>query len=109
MIYGHSIRAPENKFNDDDTNLLKHQRYTKRCKQAAWNCWENDYLRALHERHDMKHKLSNKELKKGDTVIVKPDEKNRGKWKIDIVHQLLKGQDRVIQGVFLQVGKSYLE
>ena len=47
LIYGHSIRVPENEFDDDDRNLLKRQRYTKRCKQAPWNRWKNDYLKAL--------------------------------------------------------------
>ena len=70
LIYSDSIRVPENEFDDDDTNLLKHQRYIKQCKQAAWNHWKNDYLRALHGRHDMKHKPSKKELKKGDIVII---------------------------------------
>ena len=37
VIYGHSIRVPENESDDDDTNLLKRQRYIKRCKQSAWN------------------------------------------------------------------------
>ena len=64
VIYGHSIRGPENESDDDDTNLLKRQRYIKRCKQSAWNRWKNDYLRALRERHDMKHKPSQKKLKR---------------------------------------------
>ena len=86
LIYSHSIRVPENEFDEDDTNLLKRQGFMKRCKQAAWNRCKNDYLRALRERHDMKHKPSKKELKEGNTVIIKSDEKNRGKWKIRIFH-----------------------
>ena len=35
LIYGHSIRVPENEFDDDDTNLLKLQKYIKWCKQEA--------------------------------------------------------------------------
>ena len=77
LIYGHTIGVPENEFDDDDTNLLKLQRYTKRCKQA-WECWKNDYLRALHERHDIKNNPSKKELQEGDILIIKPNEKNRG-------------------------------
>ena len=109
LIYGHSIRVPENEFDDDNTNLLKRQRYIKHCKQAAWNRWKNDYPRALRKRHDMKHKSSKKELKQGDISIIKSDEKNRGKWKIGISSQLFKGQDGVIRGVRLRAGKSYLE
>ena len=40
---------------------------------------------------------------------MKSDQKNRGKWKIGIAHQLFKGQDGVIRGVRLRAGKSYLE
>ena len=54
----------------------------------------------------MKHRPSKKELKEGDILR---DEKNRGKWKIGIVHQLFKGQDGVIRGVRLPAGKSHLE
>ena len=57
----------------------------------------------------MKYKPLKKELKKGDIIIIKSDEKNRGKWKIGIVHWLFKGQDGVIWGVRLRAGKSYLE
>ena len=54
LIYVYSIRVPENVFNGDDTNLLKHeqcQRYLKRCKQAALEHYKKDYLRTLRERH----------------------------------------------------------
>ena len=37
LINSHSIRIAENEFDDDDTNLLKRQRY-KPCKQAVYNC-----------------------------------------------------------------------
>ena len=109
LIYGHSIRAPENRLGNDDTNLLKRQRYIKRCKKAAWNRCKNDYLRVLRERHDMIHKPSKKELKEGGIVIIKSDEKYRGKWKIRIVNQLFKSQDGVIRGGRVRAGKSHLE
>ena len=38
LINSHSIRIAENELDDDDTNLLKRQRYIKRCKQAVYNC-----------------------------------------------------------------------
>ena len=37
LIYCQSTRVPKNKFDDDDINLFKRQRYIKRCKQAARN------------------------------------------------------------------------
>ena len=55
----------------------------------------------------MKHKPSKKGLKEGD--IIKSDQKNGGKWRIGIVHQLFKDQDGVICGVCFCAGKSHLE
>ena len=47
LIYCQSTRVPKNKFDDDDINLFKRQRYIKRCKQAARNPSKNNYLRPL--------------------------------------------------------------
>ena len=57
----------------------------------------------------MKHKPSQKELTKGGIAIIRSDEKNGGKWKIGIVHQLFKSQDGVIRGVRFRAGMSCLE
>ena len=43
-------------------------------------------------------------LKIGDVVIVRGEEKNRGKWKIGIVDRLIIGKDGVVRGAELRVG-----
>ncbi len=48
-------------------------------------------------------------VKAGDVVLIKGDERNRGKWKIGIVDKLMKGRDGIVQAVQLRAGKSYLE
>ena len=98
LIYGCSIRTPEHEFDDDDTNI----------NQAAWDRWKNDYLKGLHERHDMKHKPSKNELtlREVSNVTIKYDKKNREKRKIGIVHQLFKWQGGFVRGVLLPPGKS---
>ena len=53
-------------------------------------------MRALRERHDLRHHGKSARLQEGDVVLIKGDEKNRGKWKIGIVDKLIPG-------------KSYLE
>ena len=76
-----------------------------------WDRWKNDYLKGLHERHDMKHKPSKNELtlREVSNVTIKYDKKNREKRKIGIVHQLFKWQGGFVRGVLLPPGKSQLE
>ena len=42
----------------------------------------------------MKHKAHQLTVKTGDVVLIKGDEKNRGKWKMEIVKQIIQGRDR---------------
>ena len=46
-------------------------------------------MRALRERHNLTHDGKEKELRRGDVMLIKGDEKNRGLWKIGIVEQLI--------------------
>ena len=48
-------------------------------------------------------------MKNGDVVLIKGNERNRGKWNIGIMVKLIKGRDRVVRAVRLRAGKSYLE
>ena len=49
------------------------------------------------------------QIKEGDVMLIKPLEKNRGRWKIGIVTHLYYGKDNVMQAVRLRAGKNYLE
>ena len=44
----------------------------------------------------------------GDVVMIKGEEKNRGLWKIGIIHRLIPGRDGVVRAVRLRAGKSHL-
>ena len=45
----------------------------------------------------------------GDVVIVKTEDKNRGKWPLGIIKSLIIGNDRVVRAAKLHAGKSYKE
>ena len=45
----------------------------------------------------------------GDVVIIKSQEKNWDKWPMDIVEDLIMGNDGVVRGERLRVGKSHIE
>lgn len=41
--------------------------------------------------------------------LIKDDNKDRNKWKLGIVEELIVGRDGVVRAVKLRAGKSYLE
>ena len=42
-------------------------------------------------------------------MLIKGDEKNRNKWKMGKVTELIRGKDNVVRGVKLQCAKSTIE
>ena len=92
-----------------DTELRKRARYLRRCKDTLWSRWTGEYVKALRERHNLKHNETEMTAKVGDVVIIKGDERNRGKWKLGIIDQLIRGRDGKVRVVRLRAGKSYLE
>ena len=45
----------------------------------------------------------------GDVVLIKGNDKYRGKWNIGIVEELQEGKDNVIRAVKLRSRKTYIE
>ena len=72
-------------------DLRRRAKYLRRCKQALWTRWTTEHLRGLRERHRMKHRGQSTPLAKGEVVIIKDEERNRNKWKIGIVEDLISG------------------
>nr|XP_058973923.1 uncharacterized protein LOC131800242 [Pocillopora verrucosa] len=71
-------------------------KYLRRCKQGLWTRWTTEYLRRLRERHWMKHKGQTTPLAKGEVVIIKDEERNRNKWTIGFVEDLISGRDGIV-------------
>ena len=93
----------------ENIDLRKRARYLRRCKDVFWSRWTNEYLKSLRERHKLKHKTKQMTAKRGDAVLIKADERNRGKWKIGIIESFVVGRDGVIRGAWLRAGKSHIE
>jgi hypothetical protein len=96
-----------------DIEEADHRKTAKRiekCKDMMWRRWTNyEYVRGLRERHNLKHNNKKFTLKVGDVVIMKPDERNRNKWKLGIMEDLIAGRDGVVRVAKLRAGKSHLE
>jgi hypothetical protein len=92
----------------ENGDLRRRAKFLKRCKDAVWKRWTNEYVRGLRERHLMK-KGKPITLSVGDVVIIKSDERNRGEWPLGIVQELYEGKDGVVRAVKLRAGKSFME
>ena len=93
----------------ENTDLRKRYKYLLRCKEAMWTRWTREYLRSLRERHASKRKDGCIAPHVGDVVIIKSEERNRGKWRLGIVTELIAGTDGVVRAARLRAGKSFIE
>eukprot|EP00794_Sanderia_malayensis_P020705 gene20705-biopygen17091 len=110
LIFGKSNYLPlENPSDIDDKVLRKQARYLRKCKDALWKRWQGEYFRALQERHNVMHKVTQRKLEIGDVVTIKEDKKNRSQWKIGIVELLIPGRDGIVRALKSRAGKSHLE
>ena len=67
-----------------------------------WNRWQQEYLTALRERHNLLHKAANYIVRVGDN-------KNQGKWPLALVQQIYPGCDGHIRGVQLKTSKGVIQ
>ena len=74
-----------------------------------WHPCTSEYLRALRERHRLKHGNTESSLVVGDIAIIKSVERNRNCWPHGIIKELITGRDQMVCGAKLLVGKSALE
>ena len=67
-----------------------------------------EYVKSLRERHTLKHS-EERHPKMGELLLIKLEDKNRGKWRIGVVTDLIKGRDGVVRAAKLRVGTSCIE
>ena len=108
-MFGQPRLVPEESTEEGNADLRKRVKYLCWCKEVLWNRWSGEYLKSLRERHNMKHKSKQMNVKLGDVVLIQDAERNRGKWNMGIVVKLFQGRDGVVRAVRLRAGKSYLE
>ena len=87
----------------------KRAKFLLKTKDRMWNRWTADSLRALRERHRLKHGDKRCSLGVGDVVIIKSSERNRNSWLLGIVESLNEGRDGAVCGARLQAGRSRIE
>ena len=83
-------------------------KFLKLCKDTMWKHRTREYLQGLRERHNLQGGIP-PTLAVGDMVIIKSDERNRGKCPLSIVTELYPGHYGVMRAARLRLGKSYLD
>ena len=110
FLFQRSIRLPEREpWREEDYHLRRREKYLRSCKDALWKRWTREYLTALREPHNLNSRGKSRPLEIGDVVIIRSEEKNRGKWPLGIVEELFEGRDGVLRAVKLRAGKTFLE
>ena len=109
FMFQRTNQLPEQQAWREDLNLRRRAKFLKTCKDQMWNRWQREYLTALRERHNLLHKTTNYHVRVGETVLVRSDSKNRGKWPIAVVHQIYPGRDGHIRAVKLRTSKGVIE
>ena len=110
MLFANSNLLPElQPHHIESADLRKRAKHLLKCKEAMWVRRTREYLRGLRERHRAQAGGGGASPAVRDVVIIKSPEKNRGKWTMGIVEELIMGNDGVVRGARLRAGKSHIE
>ena len=110
MLFLKSNILPElQPYHLEGRDLRKPAKFLQKTKDAMWNRWTAEYLRALRERHRLKLGDKRWSLAVGDVVVIKSSERNRNSWPLGIVESLIEGRDGVVRGARLRGGRSHIE
>ena len=110
FLYQWTNQLPEEEtWRITDRDIQRRAKYLWTCKDKMWSPWQREYLTALRERHNLTHAVTKFQPKKGDVVIVKTNNTNRGTWPLAIVNEVYPGSDGIICAVQLRTAKSMLE
>ena len=106
IIHGRDVYLLE-ELEEADTSS-KTEKRIRTAKEVMWKRWQTEYVRALHERHDVT-KTTPFHPEIGEVVLVVADRKNRHEWHHGLVCELLKGKDGVVRGVRMIVRNKVIE
>ena len=93
----------------EEMDLRKRAKFLHKCKQAVWKRWAREYVRGLRERHRQEIGTQISYPKIGEVVIVWDEDRNRNKWKLGIVSELIEGKDNIIRGAQVRTANGKLE
>ena len=82
LLYGQPMLLPEEHLDEDIPEMKRQQRYINKWKDAACTRWTTEHLITLREKQNMLHQAKEMQISLGDIVLIKGDEKHRGKGEV---------------------------
>ena len=83
--------------------VTRRARYLQKLMDHLWNRWRREYIPALRESHRLKLDSAGQTAQIGDIVSVHDESLPRTKWRMGVVHELIKGVDKKTRGAVVRV------
>lgn len=93
----------------EDSDLRKRAKFLRKCKEAMWKRWSQEYIRSLRERHKQQVGKQTSYPNIGEVVIIRDEDKKRNSWKLGVVCGVIQGKDKVVRGVSVRTSNGNLE
>ncbi|XP_067016654.1 uncharacterized protein [Acropora muricata] len=115
LISGRRLLSLPDASRNGTDNSSAHETVTRRAKYLQklmdhlWNRWRREYIPALKESHRFKLDSAGQTAQIGDIVSVHDESLPRTKWRMGVVHELIKGVDKKTRGAVVRItdkGKS---
>ena len=107
------LRGSPADYLEEDTEETEYQMCTRRmrylsiCRKQLRKRWQDEYLKALQEKHQKSEDSGQTLLNIGNIVLVADDNNSRSKWNRRRIIGVIKGKDGVIRAYKIRNNKGY--
>ena len=101
------VVPPPGSFVQADIYSKKRWRRVQLLANQFWSCWKKEFLQTLQQRQKWTGQQRN--MTRGDIVIIKEDDTPRGHWKLGRVEECHPSADGIIRSVKIAIGDSKLD
>ena len=107
LAFGRRIKSMPDEIAEEpeknESNCSERFRYLTVKLAHFWNRWRREYLVNLREFHHPKVGREVRQIQAGNVVTVFEENVKRGKWKMAVVENLIRGRDNVVRGANVRV------
>ena len=83
--------------------VTKRARYLQKLMDHFWNRWRCEYIPTLRESHKLKLNSTGETMQIGDVVSTHDESLLHAKWRMGVVHELIKGVDKKTRGAVMRI------
>jgi transposase InsO family protein len=95
-------------YTDEEVLVTKRMKYLKRTRELLRKRWQQEYLRALEERHTRNDAQKQKIPQPGSVVLITDTAADKKpKWTLGKVTDVIRGRDHIIRGLKVRCGSGY--